>query len=159
MLTITAKKGRREDAEEWKTEEMKQKQQEATKYHRTETSTKTEAPDIHPSFHLHLTLWTTDVLKEVSSINAHKAADPDGILVRVLRACAEQLEGVFKDILNLSHTVTLMYFKTTSIVLVKKHSSANVPEQLPPCSTHSHCDEVLWAAGPGPIQDVPARVH
>ncbi|MCI4378954.1 hypothetical protein PGIGA_G00222290 [Pangasianodon gigas] len=50
---------------------------------------------------------------------------PDGIPGRVLRACAEQLAGIFTDIFNLSlaQTVVPACFKTTSIVPVPKHSS------------------------------------
>lgn len=33
---------------------------------------------------------------------------------------------------------------------------SNMPEWLPPCSTHTHCNEVPWAAGPGLTQDVSA---
>ncbi|MCJ8732086.1 hypothetical protein PDJAM_G00206930 [Pangasius djambal] len=72
-----------------------------------------------------LTLSSADVHNALSRINARKAAGPDGIPGRVLRACAEQLAGVFTDIFNLSlaQTVVLACFKTTSIVPVPKHSS------------------------------------
>ncbi|MCJ8742393.1 hypothetical protein PDJAM_G00081580 [Pangasius djambal] len=72
-----------------------------------------------------LTLSSADVHNALSRINARKAAGPDGIPGRVLRACAEQLAGVFTDIFNLSlaQTVVPACFKTTSIVPVPKHSS------------------------------------
>ena len=41
-------------------------------------------------------------ISEVKLVNPRKAAGPGGIPFRVVRACAEQLAGVFKDILNLS---------------------------------------------------------
>ncbi|KAI3373892.1 hypothetical protein L3Q82_022461, partial [Scortum barcoo] len=46
-------------------------------------------------YHQTLTLSPTDVQNALSQINARKAAGPDGIPGRVLRACAEQLAGVF----------------------------------------------------------------
>ena len=50
---------------------------------------------------LPLTLSNSDVCSTLSRVNARKAAGPAGIPGRVLRACAEQLEGVFTDIFNL----------------------------------------------------------
>ncbi|KAK3538731.1 hypothetical protein QTP86_014323, partial [Hemibagrus guttatus] len=75
--------------------------------------------------HQPFTLTSTDVYNVLSWINAHKAAGPDGIPGRVLRACAEELAGVFTDIFNLSlaHSVMPTCFKSTSIVPVPKHSS------------------------------------
>lgn len=93
--------------------------------------TKTEASGIHQT----LTLSTTVVNDALSKINMRKVAGPDDILGRVFSACAEQLVGVFTDILkpipcqdSCTETQTLL---------------SNVPERLLPCSTHSHCDEVL----------------
>ncbi|KAK3508864.1 hypothetical protein QTP70_010719 [Hemibagrus guttatus] len=75
--------------------------------------------------HQPFTLTSTDVYNVLSRINARKAAGPDGIPGRVLRACAEQLAGVFTDIfyLSLAHSVMPTCFKSTSIVPVPKHSS------------------------------------
>ncbi|KAL2088346.1 hypothetical protein ACEWY4_015245 [Coilia grayii] len=72
-----------------------------------------------------ITLLPTDVHNALSRINPRKDAGPDGIPGRVLRACAEQLAGVFTDIFNLSlaQAVVPACFKTTSIVPVPKHSS------------------------------------
>lgn len=62
----------------------------------------------------------------LSRINARKAAGPDGIPGRVLRACAGQLTGVMTNIFNMSlaQAAVPSCFKTTSIVPVPKHSIA-----------------------------------
>ncbi|KAL0177325.1 hypothetical protein M9458_026219, partial [Cirrhinus mrigala] len=86
-----------------------------------ETATKiTTATDHSP-----ITLTSSDVYNVLSRINARKAAGPDGIPGRVLRACAEQLTGVFTDIfdMSLAQAAVPRCFKTTSIVPVPKHSS------------------------------------
>uniref|UniRef100_A0A3Q3G1R3 Reverse transcriptase domain-containing protein n=1 Tax=Labrus bergylta TaxID=56723 RepID=A0A3Q3G1R3_9LABR len=86
-----------------------------------ETQTTTRPPaDNQP-----LSLTSTDVHAALSRINARKAAGPDGTPGRVLRACAEQLTGVFTDIFNLSlaQAAVPACFKATSIVPVPKHSS------------------------------------
>ncbi|CDR00746.1 unnamed protein product [Oncorhynchus mykiss] len=49
-------------------------------------------------------LSSADVSKTFKQVNIHKAAGPDGLPGRVLRACADQLAGVFTDIFNLSLT-------------------------------------------------------
>ena len=43
-----------------------------------------------------------DVSKIFKHVNPRKAAGPDGITSHVLRACADQLAGVFMDKFNLS---------------------------------------------------------
>ncbi|TKS65503.1 RNA-directed DNA polymerase from mobile element jockey [Collichthys lucidus] len=77
-----------------------------------------------PADHQPLSLSPTDVHTALSRIKAHKAAGPDGIPGRVLRACAEQLTGIFTDIFNLSlaQAAVPTCFKATSIVPVPKHS-------------------------------------
>ncbi|KAK3564904.1 hypothetical protein QTP86_030844 [Hemibagrus guttatus] len=67
--------------------------------------------------HQPFTLTSTDVYNVLSQINARKDAGPDGIPGCVLRACAEQLAGVFMNIFNLSltHSVMPTCFKSTSI--------------------------------------------
>lgn len=49
-----------------------------------------------------LPISVADVSTTFRHVNPHKAASPDGIPSRVLRACAYQLAGVFTDIFNLS---------------------------------------------------------
>uniref|UniRef100_A0A3B4TE14 Reverse transcriptase domain-containing protein n=1 Tax=Seriola dumerili TaxID=41447 RepID=A0A3B4TE14_SERDU len=76
--------------------------------------------------HHPLILSPTDVYAALSKVNARKAAGPDGIPGRVLRACAGQLAEVLTDIFNLSldQAAVPTCFKTTSIVPVPKHSKA-----------------------------------
>ena len=78
------------------------------------------------SDHQPLTLSSIDVCAALSRIKARKAAGPDGIPGRVLRACAGQLAEVLTDIFNLSlaQAAVPTCFKTTSIVPVPKHSTA-----------------------------------
>ncbi|KAM7379021.1 hypothetical protein PAMP_017842 [Pampus punctatissimus] len=79
-----------------------------------------------PADHQPLILSPTDVCAALSRINARKAAGPDGIPGRVLRACAGQLTGVMTNIFNMSlaQAAVPSCFKTTSIVPVPKHSTA-----------------------------------
>ena len=97
-----------------------------------------------PADHQPTTLSSTVVHTALSRINARKAAGPDGIPGRVLRACAEQLTGIFTDIFNLSlaQAAVPTCFKATSIVPVPKHSKLEclnaMPQRLPPCSTDTH---------------------
>ena len=51
-----------------------------------------------------ITLSVAHVSKTFKQVKIHKAAGPDGLPGRVLRACADQLAGVFTDIFNLSLT-------------------------------------------------------
>jgi hypothetical protein len=48
------------------------------------------------------TITYYDVSKRFKLVNLRKAAGPDGIPSCFLRACADQLAGVFMDIFNLS---------------------------------------------------------
>jgi hypothetical protein len=59
--------------------------------------------------------------------NIHKAAGPDGLPGRVLRACTDQLASVFTDIFNLFLTESVLptCFKQTTIVPVPKIASVN----------------------------------
>ena len=47
-------------------------------------------------------LSAADVSKTFKQVNIHKAAGPDGLPGRVLRACTDQLARVFTDMFNLS---------------------------------------------------------
>ncbi len=75
---------------------------------------------------LPLTLSTSDVCATLCKVNAHKAAGPDGIPGRALRACAEQLAEVFTSIFNLSLAQAIVpnCFKTANIVPVPKQAGA-----------------------------------
>ena len=69
-----------------------------------------------------LSSFEADVRKTFKRANPRKAAGPDGIPSRVLRACADKLAGVFIDIFNLSvsQTVVPTCFKISAIVPVPK---------------------------------------
>ena len=63
-----------------------------------------------------------DVSKTFKRVNPRKTAGPDGIPSRVLRACADQLAGVFTDIFNqsLPQSAVPTCFKWATIVPVPK---------------------------------------
>jgi hypothetical protein len=65
-----------------------------------------------------------DVSKTFQDLNPRDAADPDGIPSRILRACADQLAGVFTDIFNLSLSQSTVptCFKMATIVPVPKNA-------------------------------------
>ena len=65
-----------------------------------------------------ITLSVADVSKTFKQVNIHKAAGPDGLPGRILRACTYQLASVFTDIFNLPLTQTVIStcFKPTPIV-------------------------------------------
>ena len=73
-----------------------------------------------------ITLSGTDVSKTLKQVNIHKASGPDGLPERVLRACADQLAGVFTDIFNMSliESVIPTCFKQTTIVPMPKNTKA-----------------------------------
>ncbi|KAK3575513.1 hypothetical protein QTP86_028227 [Hemibagrus guttatus] len=73
-----------------------------------------------------------DVRRAFRRVNTRKAAGPDGISGRVLRACADQLAPVFTEIFNLSltHSVIPTCFKESIIVPVPKK-----PHLLPSTTT------------------------
>jgi hypothetical protein len=64
------------------------------------------------------------VSKTLKQVNIHKAAGPDGLPGRVLKAHADQLVSVFTDIFNLSLTESVIptCFKQTTIVPVLKNT-------------------------------------
>jgi hypothetical protein len=49
-----------------------------------------------------ITVSVDDVNKTFKQVNIHKAAEPDGLPERVLKACADQLSSFFTDVFNLS---------------------------------------------------------
>ncbi len=55
--------------------------------------------NIQSSDHV-LTLSEDEVRRELRKMNVKKAAGPDGITGRVLRSCADQLDGLFTSIFN-----------------------------------------------------------
>jgi hypothetical protein len=64
----------------------------------------------------------SEVSKTFKRVNPRKAAGPDGISSRALRACATQLAGVFTDIFNqsLSQSAVPTCFRRATIVPVPK---------------------------------------
>ncbi|KAJ8369551.1 hypothetical protein SKAU_G00095790 [Synaphobranchus kaupii] len=68
----------------------------------------------------------TQVLRALQQVNPRKAAGPDGVAPRVLKACAEQLAGVYTDIFNRSLTLETVpqSFKSSVIVPVALTSVA-----------------------------------
>ena len=69
-----------------------------------------------------LSFTAADESKTFKRVNLRKAAGPDGIPSRVLRACADQLAGVFTDMFNqsLSQSAVPTSFKRATIVPVPK---------------------------------------
>ncbi|KAK1799088.1 hypothetical protein P4O66_007353 [Electrophorus voltai] len=77
----------------------------------------------------------SDVSRVLKRVNTRKAAGPDGICGRVLKACADQLAPVFTDIFNLSLTQGIIpsCFKWSTIVPIPKKprpSCLNFPVAL-----------------------------
>jgi hypothetical protein len=70
-----------------------------------------------------LSFSVADVSKTFKCVNHRKAAGPHAIYSRVLRACADQLAGVFTDIFNLSLSQSVLTcFKRSTIVPVPKNA-------------------------------------
>ena len=69
-----------------------------------------------------ITLSVADVSKTFKQVNIHKAAGPDRLPGRVLKACVDQLASVFTDMFKLSLTESVIptCFKQTTIVSVPK---------------------------------------
>ena len=63
----------------------------------------------------------------MTRVNPRKAGCPDGSPSRVLRACADQLAGVFTDIVtqSLSQSAVPTCFKRATIVAVPKKAKGN----------------------------------
>ena len=74
-----------------------------------------------------LSFSVVDVSNTFKRVNPHKADGPDGIPSGVLRACADQLAGVFADIFNLSLSQFAVptCFKMSTIVTGSQESKAN----------------------------------
>jgi hypothetical protein len=69
-----------------------------------------------------LSFTAANVSKIFKRVNPRKASGPDGIPSRVLRACADQLAGVFTDIFNQSQSQAAVptCFKRATIIPVPK---------------------------------------
>jgi hypothetical protein len=71
-----------------------------------------------------------DVRKIFKRVNPHKAAGPENIPRRILRACTDQLAGVFTNFFNLSLSQSPVptCFKMATIVPVPKKAKVTEPE-------------------------------
>ena len=75
-----------------------------------------------------------DVSKTFKRVNPRKAAGPDGIPSCVLRACADELVGVFTDIFNLSlsqSAVPTCFNMSTIVPVPKKAKVTELNDYLP----------------------------
>ena len=113
-----------------------------------------------------ITLYAADVSKTFKQVNIHKAAGPDGLPGRVLRACADQMASVFTDIFNLSESVILTCFKQTTIVPVPKNTKVTWLNDYRPVALTSvamKCFERLVSSQkpclPTPICEPPQQIH
>ncbi len=90
---------------------------EADKTAHTESAPAAAAEEVSP-----LSLSVTDVTRSSKRVNIRKTVDPDSIPGRVLQACTFQLAGVFKDIFNLSLSLSVVpaCFKKSTIVPIPK---------------------------------------
>ena len=82
---------------------------------------------------------TANVSKIFKLVNPREAASPDGIPSRVLRACADQLAGVFTDIFNqsLSQYAVPKCFKRATIVYVPKKAKVTKLNDYRPVALNS----------------------
>lgn len=71
-----------------------------------------------------LTLQEHEVRRVLKAVNPRKAAGPDGVPGKVLKACADQLTGVFTHIFNLSLSQSIIpsCLKSSVIIRVPKKS-------------------------------------
>ena len=75
-----------------------------------------------------------DVSKTFKCVNHRKAAGPDGIPNRVLKACVDQLAGVFTDIFNQSlyqSSVTTCFKRATIVHVPKKAKVTELNDYRP----------------------------
>ena len=86
-----------------------------------------------------ITLSVADVSKTFKQVNIHKAAGPDGLPGRVLKACADQLASVFTDIFNLSLTESVIptSFKQTTKIPVPKEAKVTCQNDYRPVALTS----------------------
>jgi hypothetical protein len=92
-----------------------------------------------------LSFTAANVSKTFKRVNSRKAAGPDGIPSRVLRACADQLAGVFTDIFNqsLSQSAVPTCFKRATIVSVPKKAKVTELNDYHPVALKDHITSTL----------------
>uniref|UniRef100_A0A8K9XHI6 Reverse transcriptase domain-containing protein n=1 Tax=Oncorhynchus mykiss TaxID=8022 RepID=A0A8K9XHI6_ONCMY len=86
-----------------------------------------------------LSFTAADVSKTFKRVNPRKATGPDGIPSRVLRACADQMAGVYTDIFNqsLSQSAVPTCFKRATIVPVPKKAKVTELQDYRPVALTS----------------------
>ena len=92
-----------------------------------------------------LSLSVADMSKTFKRVNPSKAVGTDGIPSLVLKACADQLAGVFTDIFNqsLSQSAVPACLKMATIVPVPKKAKVTKLNDYSPFSTHFCHHDVL----------------
>ncbi len=72
-----------------------------------------------------ITVSEDEVRRELKRVNVRKAAGPDGITGRVMRACTDQLAGLFTSIFNESFATSVVptSFKKSVTIPVPKNST------------------------------------
>uniref|UniRef100_A0A1A8RXB6 Reverse transcriptase domain-containing protein n=1 Tax=Nothobranchius rachovii TaxID=451742 RepID=A0A1A8RXB6_9TELE len=100
------------------------------------------APFTSPS---HLSVSRSQVKRQLERLNRNKAAGPDGVSPRVLKACAEQLCGILQHLFNLSlaQEKVPVLWKTSCLVPVPKKTRPSVNDDYRPVALTSHIMKVL----------------
>ena len=116
-------------------------------------------------------LSAADVSKTFKQVNNHKAAGPNGLPGRVLRACADQLASVFTDIFNLSESVIPTCFKQITILPVPKNTKVTYLNHFQPVALTSvamkcferlvmaHINTIISNPRPTPICIPPKQIQ
>ena len=84
-----------------------------------------------------LSFSVADVSKTFKHVKPHKAAGPDGNPSRVLRACTDQLAGVFMDIFNLSLSQSAVPTCYKMAIIVPVPKKVKVTDLNDCCPIHS----------------------
>nr|XP_054588718.1 uncharacterized protein LOC107374218 isoform X2 [Nothobranchius furzeri] len=87
----------------------------------------------------------SQVKRQLERLNRNKAAGPDGVSPRVLKACAEQLCGILQHLFNLSRAQEKVpvLWKTSCLVPVPKKTRQSVNNDYRPVALTSHIMKVL----------------
>ena len=107
------------------------------RFDRLNTDTPSKAPC--DSMDTAFQITHAQVLRALKQVNPHKAMGPDGVHPRVLKACGEQLVGVYADIFNLSlsQAVVPRVFKSSIIIPVPKKPNSSTLNDLRPVALTS----------------------
>uniref|UniRef100_A0A8C6NVF2 Reverse transcriptase domain-containing protein n=1 Tax=Nothobranchius furzeri TaxID=105023 RepID=A0A8C6NVF2_NOTFU len=93
----------------------------------------------------YLSVSRSQVKRQLERLNRNKAAGPDGVSPRVLKACAEQLCGIVQHLFNLSlaQEKVPVLWKTSCLVPVPKKTRPSVNDDYRPVALTSHIMKVL----------------